>query len=75
MTREIAMDHARQYFELFYKTPEEVLTGIIKYGAVYTELEYINAIQLIARSRKQYASVNLYLKKLTEILADVGIVV
>ncbi|OXU21806.1 hypothetical protein TSAR_005060 [Trichomalopsis sarcophagae] len=75
LTRELALDYARQYFELFYETPEEILNSVLEHGPRFSELEYINAFQLIARSRQEYASVNKHLEKLSEILGDVGVTV
>jgi exocyst complex component 4 len=75
MTRELALDHARQYFELFYETPEEILNNVLENGPQFSELEYINAFQLIARSQQEYVMVNKNLEKLSEILGDVGVTV
>ncbi|XP_011498011.1 PREDICTED: exocyst complex component 4 [Ceratosolen solmsi marchali] len=75
MTRELALDHARQYFELFYETPEEILNNMLENGPQFSELEYINAFQLIARSQQEYVMVNKNLEKLSEILGDVGVTV
>ncbi|KAF2360629.1 Sec8 exocyst complex component specific domain, partial [Trinorchestia longiramus] len=44
MARELSLDHARQYYELFYMTPQEVLNQIVNRGPQFTELEYINAL-------------------------------
>ncbi|XP_015592198.1 exocyst complex component 4 isoform X2 [Cephus cinctus] len=75
MARELALDYARQYFELFYQTPEEILNGVLENGAQFSELEYMNAFQLIARSQQEYTSVNKHLEKLSEILGEVGVTV
>ncbi|XP_014206548.1 exocyst complex component 4 [Copidosoma floridanum] len=75
MTRELALDYARQYFELFNESPEELLSGVLEHGPQFTELEYMNALQLIARSRQEYAQVNRHLEKLSEILGDIGVTV
>ncbi|XP_034951253.1 exocyst complex component 4 [Chelonus insularis] len=75
MARELALDYARQYFELFYETPEDILNSILENGAKFSELEYINAFQLIARSHQQHASISKYLEKLSEILGEVGVTV
>lgn len=75
MTRELALDYARQYFELFYESPEDMLSNVLENGPQFSELEYINALQLIARSRQEYAQVNKHLEKLSEILGDVGVTV
>ncbi|XP_017776973.1 PREDICTED: exocyst complex component 4 [Nicrophorus vespilloides] len=77
MTREVALDHARHYFELFFLTPEEILNGIVENGPEFSELEYINAFQLLSRSSNgsNQNSVNAYQKRLTSILGEVGVTV
>lgn len=75
MARELAMDHARQYFELFYQTPEEILNGVLEKGPQFSELEYMNAFQLIGRSQQEFGSMNKHLEKLSEILGEVGVTV
>ncbi|KAJ8682074.1 hypothetical protein QAD02_017866 [Eretmocerus hayati] len=75
MTRELALDYARQYYELLHQTPEEILNGIMEHGSQFSELEYINALQLIARSKQEYAKVNRHIERLSEILGDIGITV
>lgn len=75
MARELALDYARQYFELFYETPEEIIDAVVENGPQFSELEYMNAFQLISRSKPEYASVNKYLEKLSEILGEVGVTV
>ncbi|XP_008550620.1 exocyst complex component 4 [Microplitis demolitor] len=72
MARELALDYARQYFELFYETPDDILNNILENGPQFSELEYINAFQLIARSQTQYSSMSKYLEKLSEILGEIG---
>ncbi|XP_015108792.1 exocyst complex component 4 [Diachasma alloeum] len=75
MARELALDYARQYFELFYETPEDILNNVLENGPQFSELEYINAFQLISRSREGYTSVSKHLEKLSEILGEVGVTV
>ncbi|XP_049784437.1 exocyst complex component 4 isoform X1 [Schistocerca cancellata] len=77
MAREIALDHARHYFELFYLTPEEILSRVMEKGQSFSELEYMNAFQLIHRSQSDsdYGAVNLHLKRLSDILGEVSVTV
>ncbi|XP_019875133.2 exocyst complex component 4 [Aethina tumida] len=77
MTREVALDHARHYFELFCLTPEEILNGIVEKGPQFSELEYMNALQLLNRSRstKEIGSVTVHLERLSDILGEVGVTV
>ncbi|KAJ3640807.1 hypothetical protein Zmor_027347 [Zophobas morio] len=77
MTRELALDHARHYFELFFSSPEEILNGIVEKGPEFSELEYMNAFQLLNRSRadRELGSVSVHLERLSDILGEVGMTV
>ncbi|CAH1993571.1 unnamed protein product [Acanthoscelides obtectus] len=75
MTREVALDHARHYFELFFLTPEEILNSIVDKGTEFSELEYMNALQLLNRSKKDHVSVTVHLERLSDILGEVGVTV
>ncbi|XP_050293631.1 exocyst complex component 4 [Anthonomus grandis grandis] len=77
MTRELALDHARHYFELFFLSPEEILNGIVDKGPAFSELEYMNALQLLNRSQKNKDSnaVTVHLERLSDILGEVGVTV
>ncbi|XP_067012482.2 exocyst complex component 4 isoform X2 [Anabrus simplex] len=77
MAREIALDHARHYFELFYLTPEEILSNVLEKGPQFSELEYMNAFQLLQRSQpdSDYGAINVHLGRLSDILGEVGVTV
>lgn len=76
MTREVALDHARHYFELFFLSAEEILNGIVEKGPEFSELEYMNALQLLNRSRpSRRGSVSVHLERLSDILGEVGVTV
>lgn len=77
MTREVALDHARHYYELFYLTPEEILSGVVEKGPQFSELEYMNAFQLVHRSRsnQDVTALNAHLTRLSDILGEVGVTV
>ncbi|KAK9744568.1 hypothetical protein QE152_g7591 [Popillia japonica] len=76
MTREVALDHARHYFELFFLTPEEILNGVVEKGPEFSELEYMNAFQLLNRSSKSSTNtINIHLERLSDILGEVGVTV
>lgn len=77
MTREVALDHARHYYELFYLTPEEILSGVVEKGPQFSELEYMNAFQLVHRSYpdQDVTALNSYLSRLSDILGEVGVTV
>ncbi|KAH0822120.1 hypothetical protein GEV33_000671 [Tenebrio molitor] len=72
MTRELALDHARHYFELFFLSPEEILNGIVEKGPEFSELEYMNALQLLNRSQahRDLGSVAVHLERLSDILGE-----
>ena len=75
MSREVALDYARQYFELFYHTPDEILTTIVEKGSQFQLNEYISAITLLYRSTsgREQQSLDSTLKRLTEILNEVAV--
>ena len=49
--RELALDRAKTFYELFNMTAKELLASIVERGAVFGELEYINCLQLLHRSQ------------------------
>ncbi|XP_053679714.1 LOW QUALITY PROTEIN: exocyst complex component 4 [Anopheles nili] len=69
-SREIALDYARSFYEMFYLDPEEILTAIVERGAQFTEMQYLNALQLIFRNRGivDPAVVGTYQQKLSDLL-------
>ena len=74
MSREVALDYARQYFELFYHTPDEILTTIVEKGSQFQLNEYISAITLLYRSSSgAQQTLDSALKRLTEILNEVAV--
>ncbi|EEB18474.1 exocyst componenet sec8, putative [Pediculus humanus corporis] len=75
-SREVALDHAKQFFELFYKTPDEILTTVLEKGPQFTDMEYINALQLINRTHPNaYGNMSRYLQRLSDILGEIGVTV
>ncbi|RZF42555.1 hypothetical protein LSTR_LSTR016941 [Laodelphax striatellus] len=77
LARETALDHAKHYFQLFYLTPDEILNGVMEKGAEFSELEYMNAFQLIQRSRQSAdpTSIQRHMQRLSDILGEVGVTV
>lgn len=78
MTREVALDHARRYFQLFFMSQEDILNQVLEKGPEFSELEYINALQLISRTYNEHDDQSLsqkYLKRLSDILGEVGVTV
>ncbi|XP_058056922.1 exocyst complex component 4 isoform X2 [Anopheles bellator] len=69
-SREVALDYARSFYEMFYLDPEEILTSIVEKGAQFTEMQYLNALQLIFRNRgiTDPAIVGTYQQKLSDLL-------
>ena len=49
--RELALDHAKTFYELFNLTAKELVTCVVERGAVFRELDYMNALQLLHRSQ------------------------
>lgn len=49
-SRELALDYARQYFEMLLLTPDEILFGIIERGKQFKPQEYVAAITLLHQS-------------------------
>ncbi|UYV72880.1 EXOC4 [Cordylochernes scorpioides] len=74
-TREVALDRARQYYELLYQTSEEVLNSILDYGPQFQEMEYTNILKLIHHSNPNFDQYSLDqdLRRLLEILSKVSV--
>ncbi|XP_022086586.1 exocyst complex component 4-like isoform X2 [Acanthaster planci] len=72
MSRETDLDQARNYYELMYKSTDEILNGIVEQGASFKELEYRNIVHLQQRSSPAYDQKHLarMLKKLEEIMME-----
>lgn len=51
MTREGDLDRARQYYELLYSNPDEILTSIAEQGPKFCDKEYADLLSLQARSQ------------------------
>ncbi|XP_032229704.1 exocyst complex component 4 isoform X2 [Nematostella vectensis] len=72
MSREGELDRARQYYELLYHNPDEILTVVVEQGAKYSETEYIALLQLKARSQtvRDNTAHERQLQRLKEILRE-----
>lgn len=79
MNREVALDYARQYFELFYLTPEDILNLIVEHGAQFQEMEYKNVLLLLHRSlpssERDPDSLDALLSRLRDILNEVAVAI
>lgn len=78
MSREVDLDYARQYFELFYHTPDEILSFIVERGPQFQEQEYINALALLHNSQDdsiQNSNFECLKEKLQNILNKVPVAV
>ncbi|KAG8191429.1 hypothetical protein JTE90_020682 [Oedothorax gibbosus] len=76
MTREVALDRARQYFDLLNHTYEDILNQIVEEGPLFQEHEYSAVIQLLHKSREgiyDQDSLSSYLEKLRQILDEVAV--
>lgn len=51
MSREGDLDRARQYYELLYSNPDEILTSIEEQDAKFSKREYTDLLSLHARSQ------------------------
>lgn len=79
MNREVAMDYARQYFELFYHTPEDILNSIVEHGTQFQEMEYKNVLLLLHRSlpssNRDPDALDALLARLRDILNEVAVAI
>lgn len=75
MSREIALDYARQFFELFYLSPDEILSMIENRAPVFQAQEYINALELIHRNspNRDQNKLNANKLRLGEILNKIAV--
>lgn len=77
MSREVALDHARHYFELLYHSPEDILNQIVEHGPKFSELDYRNALQLLHRSHpgSDVYELKAQVDRLHEILNEVAVTI
>ncbi|EAT42267.1 AAEL006185-PA [Aedes aegypti] len=69
-SREVALDYARSFYEMFYLDPDEILTSIIEKGAQFTEMQYLNALHLVCKNRGivDQNTLAMYQQKLSDVL-------
>lgn len=63
----------RQYYEILYNTPDELLNLVVDQGVRYTELEYTNALSLLHRSQTGVGELtvqNVRLQRLKELICE-----
>jgi len=72
--REVALDQAKTFYELMNLSQGEVLENVMERGALFSQLDYINALQLINRSQVKADNDGLVknMDKLAEILNSMG---
>ncbi|EEC00317.1 exocyst componenet sec8, putative, partial [Ixodes scapularis] len=79
MNREVALDYARQYFELLYHSPEDVLNLIVEHGCQFQEAEYRNVLVLLHRSLpsglRSPEALEALLARLRDILNEVAVAI
>jgi len=68
--RELALDQAKTFYELFNISAKEMLSNIVERGALFRELDYMNVVQLMHRSAPHPDPVQLTqnMEKLSQIL-------
>ncbi|XP_062562574.1 exocyst complex component 4 isoform X1 [Armigeres subalbatus] len=69
-SREVALDYARSFYEMFYLDPDEILTSIIEKGSQFTEMQYLNALHLVCKNRGivDQNTLAMYQQKLSDVL-------
>uniref|UniRef100_T1IIX1 Exocyst complex component Sec8 n=1 Tax=Strigamia maritima TaxID=126957 RepID=T1IIX1_STRMM len=78
-SREVALDHAREYYKLLYMSIEDLFDKIVDQGRQFTEFEYVNAVKLLNNSKtddqpdSDPVELNRYLKRLNDILNEVAV--
>ncbi|XP_055903773.1 exocyst complex component 4 [Eupeodes corollae] len=50
-SREVALDQAKNFYDLLCMEPDDILTSIIEKGAQFSEMQYLNALQLSCKAR------------------------
>ncbi|XP_065316827.1 exocyst complex component 4-like isoform X1 [Gordionus sp. m RMFG-2023] len=50
LNRESDLDRAKTYYEMLYKSPDEIINSILEQGPIFSQLEYKNAFRLLHRS-------------------------
>lgn len=68
------INHCIYNFNFFF---QEILNGVVEKGAEFSELEYMNAFQLLCRTqgKKDPDLVKMYFERLSDILRGVGVTV
>ncbi|XP_055602690.1 exocyst complex component 4 isoform X2 [Uranotaenia lowii] len=71
-SREVALDYARSFYEMFYLEPDEILTSIIEKGSQFTEMQYLNALHLVCKNRgiSDQNTLAMYQQKLCDVLGN-----
>ena len=52
--RELALDQAKTFYELFNISAKEMLSNIVERGALFRELDYMNVVQSMHRSELKF---------------------
>ena len=64
------MDHAKTFYELFNLTTKELVTSVVERGAVFRELDYMNALQLLHRSQPHPDPTKYFFKKVMQLVSE-----
>ncbi|XP_030374900.1 exocyst complex component 4 isoform X3 [Scaptodrosophila lebanonensis] len=68
-SREVALDQAKHFYELLCMEPDEILNALLERGTEFTEMQYLNALQLSCKVHNVDAnSLASYQQKLSDIL-------
>ncbi|KAK3603022.1 hypothetical protein CHS0354_037770 [Potamilus streckersoni] len=68
MSRESDLDHARQYYELLYINPDDILTSVAEKGPQFTENEYVQLLLLHYRSHGDPTQLDQRMQRLKEVI-------
>lgn len=71
--KETSLDRAKQYFQLFFLTPQEILNEVSEKGPSFSEFDYMNVFQLIHHYRQEFSEeglLQMHLQKLSDVLGE-----
>ncbi|CAA9995347.1 unnamed protein product [Nesidiocoris tenuis] len=70
MARDLSLDHARNYFQLFFLSPEEIMNEILEKRPDYSKAEITTVFMLISRSRGASEDIQKYVQRLTDVFGS-----
>uniref|UniRef100_A0A0A9WJT2 Exocyst complex component Sec8 n=2 Tax=Lygus hesperus TaxID=30085 RepID=A0A0A9WJT2_LYGHE len=75
MARDLSLDHARNYFQLFFLSPEEIINEMFEKRPDYSKVEITAVFKLICHSRGQHEDVQKYIQRLSDVFGSVELTV